>query len=233
MKKIVFGFAVIIAVTAFTPTAQAQQAHSPGSAVVDSKGTIYQILSTQDVYKAPYPDANAFLSYKFNSWSKVQTANSADLAIADYPSISQNTGFMAPRPGSLINDKGTIYLVVQQNGRAGFTSDGVFRGMGYSYDNVYAGDSSYLVTQTPISTIGQAHPAGTLVNDNGTLYINAYGFKLGIPSIKVLESWGYWLNDAVPANSYDKALKMVDVVKERESHQLFFFYAYQEQYYQQ
>lgn len=75
-------------------------------------------------YLSAYTSPGAFLSYKFNSWDKVATANSADLA------LNVSSDYLAPRNGSLINDKGTIYIITHR-ARVGFASEAVFKGLGY------------------------------------------------------------------------------------------------------
>ena len=67
----------------------------------------------------------------------------------------------------------------------GVSSDSVFRALGYSYRNVMPGDTSFMTTIGPVTSSEVAHPAGTLVNDNGTEYLNRCSGKLGIPTNEV------------------------------------------------
>jgi hypothetical protein len=64
------------------------------------------------------------------------------------------------------------------------------------------------------------HSEGTLINDNGTMYVIKGGFRLGFPSMSVLESWGFWVQDAVPANSYDRNIPMGGIVQTRQADQI-------------
>jgi hypothetical protein len=184
-------------------------AHPAGTNVRAPNGVVYYI-NTQGL-RMPYASAGAYRSYKFNTWENLVQANSADLAlpIKTYQDAAGNTktSFRLHREGSLVNDKGTVYLI-SNGSRHGFASDKVFRGLGFSYKNVYPGDTSYMATSSVIDSINRAHFAGMIINDNGTIYLLDDSGKYGIPSVAVLDRIGYWLTDAVPANSYDKQLPL-------------------------
>lgn len=208
-------------------------AHSAGTNVLAPDGTVYfirtnnTVLPDSDLWKTkmPYTSAGAFTSYKFNSWDTVVAANADDLALPNATnSTSTFTGparFAQPRPGALINDNGTVYLVTE--GKAGFTNEAAFKGMGYSYKNVYPGDTSFLIPDGGISTDQCRHLHGSLVNDNGTLYLMLYMTKLGVPTMAVLDSWGYWLEDAVPANSFDRLVPNIGILDSRTNFELTVF----------
>jgi hypothetical protein len=144
------------------------------------------------------------------------------LPISTYtPTGSTNTTtyFIPPRNGSLINDKGTIYLIT--NGlRIGFASEAAFFGLGYSYGTVQPGDTSFMVSLAPINNSAMAHPDGTLINDNGTVYIMKSNTRLGFPSLAVFDSWGLRLNEIVTANSYDRLAPVSGVLNTRMANQL-------------
>ena len=63
---------------------------------------------------------------------------------------------------------------------------------------------------TPAPTTNQppagAHPNGTLINDNGTIYLVVNGKKRGFRNPEEYFSHGYKFNQAVPATSVDSAL---------------------------
>lgn len=189
------GAIAVASLAAFAGVASAA-VHSTGSNVV-SNGTVYFLDGTS---KRPYTSAGAFLSYGFNSWAGVVAASPEDLALP--------TGAFVPAAdGSLINDMGTVYLITNGQ-REGFTSAANFLGLGYSFSNVLAGDTSFMTSGPVISTTDMAHPAGTLVNQAGTVYLLTATGKQGIPSLAVFNSWGYSFGKVVPANSYDNALPM-------------------------
>lgn len=189
------GAIAVASLAAFAGVASAA-VHSTGSNVV-SNGTVYFLDGTS---KRPYTSAGAFLSYGFNSWAGVVAASPEDLALP--------TGAFVPAAdGSLINDKGTVYLITNGQ-REGFTTAANFLGLGYSFSNVLAGDTSFMTSGPVISSSDIAHPAGTLVNQAGTVYLLTATGKQGIPSLAVFNSWGYSFSKVAPANSYDNALPM-------------------------
>ena len=181
-------------------------AHAAGSNVI-SGSTVYFI--SQDGRKRPYTSGGAFLSYGFNSWSDVVIGTDGDLALP--------TGaFVPPMDGSLINDRGTVYIITNGK-RLGVSSDSIFRALGYSYRNVMPGDTSFMTTIGPVTSSDVAHPAGTLVNDNGTEYLNTCNGKLGIPTNEVFFSWGFSYAKDVIANAADRALSVLGLLPQRGS----------------
>ena len=197
------------ATTSANPQAPVGAAHQAGSNVI-SGSTVYFISA--DGQKRPYTSGGAFLSYGFNSWSDVVEATDGDLALP--------TGaFVPPMDGSLINDKGTIYIITNGK-RLGFSSDSIFKALGYSYRNVMPGDTSFMSTIGPITDSAVAHPAGTLVNDNGTEYLNTCSGKLGIPTNEVFFSWGFAYAKDVIANAADRTLQVLGLAPMRGSSDL-------------
>ncbi|MHB8871783.1 MAG: hypothetical protein ACYC5G_04985 [Candidatus Doudnabacteria bacterium] len=186
------------------PPVPVGSAHSSGSNVI-SGSTVYFISA--DGKKRPYTSGGAFLSYGFNSWSDVKEATDGDLAL---PTGS----FVPPMDGSLINDKGTIYIITNGK-RLGVSSDSIFRALGYSYRNVMPGDTSFMTTIGPVTSSDVSHPSGTLVNDNGTEYLNTCNGKLGIPTNEVFFSWGFSYAKDVFANAADRALQVLGLMTQK------------------
>ncbi|MCL5667011.1 MAG: hypothetical protein M1383_04550 [Patescibacteria group bacterium] len=197
------------------------QAHAEYTNVTGPDGTVYRI---QSGVRYPYTSAGAFLSYGFNGWADVVPATTGDMAlpVSTYtPSGSNTTAtyFIPPRNGSLINDKGTVYLIT--NGmRIGFANEQAFLGLGYSYKNVQPGDASFMTSLAPINSSEVVHPDGTLINDHGTIYIMKNGYRAGFPSMQVFNSWGLKTSEVVPANSYDQAATQAGVVSNRMANQM-------------
>lgn len=187
--------------------------HPEDTHVLTPDGTVWRIVFGM---RMPYTSAGAFLSYGYNSWDKVVPANSADMALqastAGYPS---KTNYIPPRDGSLINDKGTIYIVSDWH-RRGFSSAKVFLDLGYSFNNAIPGDTSFLTTYTPISSSKREHAPGTVINDNGTLCFLQSPFRAEdktsgrqcFSSMTDFYDWGFKLSEVVPANSYDRNLPL-------------------------
>lgn len=196
-------------------SAVAGGAHPEGTNVLGPTGIVYRIV---DGKRAPYTSAGAFLSYKFNTWGGVIPANSADLALPEM-GPGQVLSFIPPREGSLILDKGTVYLI-SGGGRAGFATEAVFKGLGFTYKNVYPGDTSFMATETPITSIAKVHPDGVLIKNNGTFYLMENDARLGFTNMAILDSWGYWVDDAVQANSYDLKSAITGVVPVRGINQM-------------
>jgi hypothetical protein len=185
--------------------------HAPGTNVKGPDGTVYFI--TENYTRRPYTSAGAFLSYKFNGWLYVEPASEADMA------LPLDSDFISPRQGALINDKGTVYIITS-NVRQGFASEKAFRELGYSFNNVYPGDTSFMTAINPINSSARPHPDGTVINDKGTLYFIWSGWRVGIPNMAVFDSWGYWLSEVVPANSHDRDLPLAGTAGMRPTAQL-------------
>ncbi len=199
--------------------------HPPGSNVLSESGEVYFI--NNQYYKVPYTSGGAYLSFKFNTWSNLPNETEADKMLVkttDFYGSTDSYRFVSPREGVLINDQGTVYIMTAQ-GRAGFTSSKVFTDLGYSFDYVYPGDTSFLRTLDPISDANRFHPEGTLVNIDGTVYLIGSCYentcqRLPFPSMEVFDSWGYWPEDIVKGNSFDRALSVGSPISKRPSDRL-------------
>jgi hypothetical protein len=124
--------------------------------------------------------------------------------------------FIPPQDGKIIcsdrgTDKGTCYLVT--NGKkAGFTSETVFKQLGYNFAYAIYGDVSFLISADNINNSSISHPSGSLVNIDGTIYLVASNVLLGLPDWQTLEGWGYRPTDIVMANQADRLLPREGVV---------------------
>ena len=199
---------VVGLVLVFSPFVVNAATHTAGTNVI-SNGTIYMVSSDNQL--RPYTSAGAFLSYGFNNWNDVQQANSDDIALPV-------GNFIPPRDGKIIcsdlgADTGTCYLITNSQ-KAAFTNQSVFTGLGYSFSNAIYGDVSFLSAANNISDPTLPHLPGTLINDNGTIKLIGSGgnVTVGIPSLAILEEWGYSLSDAVPANAADQSLQQNDIL---------------------
>ena len=215
-KKIfAVGTAGATLLMSMAPLSAFAAAHSAGTNVKSSDGTVWMI--TTDGQRRAYTSAGAFLSYGFNSFSSVVGANADDLAL---PAGS----FIPPQDGKVIcsdrgADKGTCYLITGAM-KAGFTSASVFTGLGFSFSRVQQGDVSWMNSTSNIDNTTAAHRPGVLVNDSGTVKLVGNSGVLGIPDLATFNSWGYSFADVVPANAADKALSMSGVMATRQPGQL-------------
>lgn len=212
-------FAVGVAastVLALVPFAASAAPHGAGTNVLSSDGTVWMI--TANGTRRAYTSGGAFLSYGFNSFATVVPANADDLALP-----VDAAGFIPPQDGSIMcsdrsPDQGTCYEITGGQ-KAGFTSQAVFTGLGFSFANSKSGDVSFLPSTAHIDNTTSAHRPGTLVNNNGTILLIGANGTLGIPDQATFASWGYSYSKVVPANAADKALPMVGVMAARVASQ--------------
>lgn len=192
---------LVVLIIAASASYQARAATNPVGNNIVHAGTVYAILyENGQITRRPYTSEAAFLSYKFNSWSNVVTANPDDLSL---PIGS----FIPPRDGRIIcsdrgTDKGTCYLVTN-NKKAGFTSENVFYDLGFTYTWASYGDVSFMQNAPHIGSGAEKHLPGTVLFWNDKIYLVTHaGLKL-IPNTTILNSWGYWSEDTILANSSD------------------------------
>lgn len=218
-KLFAVGSTVAMMASGFlAPTAALAAAHGAGSVVKTSDGTVWFI--NQENQRRAFTSAGAFLSYGFLSWAQVVDANSDDTALTA-------GSFIPPRDGSIFcatATKGTDVAgecaLITGGMKAPFTSASVFAGQGYSFANANYGDSSFLSKTSNIDNAGAAHRQGTLVNQNGTVYLVGTSTLLGIPSVDVFNSWGYSFGHVVTANAADQAMTKSGVMCARVPGQL-------------
>jgi hypothetical protein len=200
------------------PGAGVAGAHTPGSVILTTDGTVWFI--TLDNTRRAFTSAGAFLSYGYLSFSQVVDANAVDLT------LPQGT-FIPPMDGKVVcsdrNDsyavKGTCYLITNGE-KAAFTSAKVFTALGFKFSHTTKGDVSFLTPDANISNVALAHRPGVLVNNKGTVQLVGMNGLMGIPTMDVLGSWGYTLADVVPANAADKAITQSGVMSARITGQL-------------
>lgn len=175
--------------------------HAAGQNVKAPDGTVYFI--SKGGQRRAYTSAGAFLSYKFNKWADVQTANSQDLQLALGDPVP-------PRDGSIIcsdrgADRGTCY-VISEGAVAGFPSKEVFFAQGYKFENVLSGDVSFLQQKPVIQNAFDQHAPGSWIDSSGTVYLVTPQGLSGVSSPQIMEAWGVGFPDVLPATAGDKAL---------------------------
>lgn len=201
------------------------QAHGIDSLIKTSDGTVYFIeASDNGVVKRPFTSLGALQSYGFLSLNNVVEADSTDLA---YPTGS----FIPPMDGTIFcatETKGTDVAgecsLITEGQKAAFTSAQVFAQQGYSFDRAIYGDSSFLSKTTDIADGSAAHRTGSLVNDNGTIYMNYKDSRFGIEDMSVVNSWGWNLTFVPLANAQDKDLTLVGDLQTRKPGKIEFEY---------
>lgn len=218
IKLIASLIALVATALTFAYPGSAEAATRSAGTNIVSNGVVYMIASENgQTVKRPYTSAGAFNSYRFNRWNEVQAAT------MDEQSLPTGTQ-IPPRDGSIFcsdsgTDRGTCYLITLGK-KAAFTSESVLKGLGYTLEWAKSGDSSFLESTQSIYSAKEAHRPGTLVNDNGTVYLVTQSSLMGVPSIATLNSWGYWSTDIVPINSNDLYLTKKETLPTRTGGQL-------------
>lgn len=110
--------------------------------------------------------------------------------------------------GTLVNDKGTIYVVTEPGVLVGFSSMGAFNGLGYSLKNTVNGSiEGYRVTDRYVlSAPDQAHPWTAWVNDKGTIYYSHSSGLIGVPSAATFLANGGRFDRVVPMTEGDRRI---------------------------
>lgn len=214
----IFALCLLVVVSIVPATTTLAAPHSIGSNIATADGTVYTIAEENNkTVKRPYTSAAGFLSYSFNTWTSVSAATTEDIAL---PTGS----FIPPRDGTIFcsdrgTDKGTCYLITNKK-KAGFTSEAIFKQLGFTFTYALYGDSSFLDKDSNIDSTTRSHSPGTLINKDGVTYlVTPTGLK-SITDVSKLKSWGYWDGDIVPANTADKALSSEGQLPDRKPGQL-------------
>lgn len=177
------------------------QAHAeaPAQKVVLAPGGVIYLVSADN--KRPFPAASIYFSYGY-AFSEAKPATASDLGMPDGP-------VMTYAEGSLIKDYGTAVYIISGGRKHPFSSAEVFTELGYSFGNVIRERGTalarVLIGQT-IASSDAPHPPGTLVNDNGTIYLVTAGGKQGIPTPEIFFTHGYKFKNVVSRNAADRAL---------------------------
>src|SRR3989344_252649 len=167
-----------------------------GALVLDAQDSHTVFMIGLNGTKRGFTSAEVFnqLGYSFVGLLKIN--------LADYtagPVIASGTE-VHPE-GALILDHGTVWWV--KNGqRMGFESEAVFKTYGFTFGRVVASNATDMALPTgPLVKFRD----GTLVNDNGTVYVVSDGKKLGFRNMNALTSRGYAIKNSIKAtlNSYE------------------------------
>ena len=140
-----------------------------------------------------------------NNQATRSSENTKESSSKDSASSSDKPTQTLPfKNGDLINDNGTIYLIMGKM-RLPFTNFDAFVGLGFSNRTITSGSSS--LYQTPatykIEKSNQQHPWGSWILHKGTVYYSTANGLVGVPSHEVLVNNGGSFNQLMPANSAD------------------------------
>jgi len=192
--------------------------HPIGTNVKTQDGTISLIAS--DGSRWPYTSAGAFLSYGFNGWNNVVDANSADLALPIGSYIPPQDGKIFCATETKGSDVKGECALISGGLKHSFTSENVFKGLGFSFSRAISGDSSFLAKGANVDSGSAAHLPGVLVNNGGIVQLVGSTGLLNIKDMAAFGSWGYSPVDAVAANAADKALSQAGSISVRQAGQL-------------
>jgi hypothetical protein len=220
-KMLGYSSVLVMVLASFFSPLTAGAANAPAGALVqDSSGTIFFV--TDNFQRRPFTSAGAFYSYGFLSFSQVVSTT----AYSNFYTLPESS-FIPPRDGSIFcasQTKGTDVAgecaLITGGQKASFTSEAVFKGLGFSFARAQYGDSSFLAKTSNVDNTTSAHRPGVLVNLNGTVYLVGSSSLLGIPSLEVFNSWGYSFADSVSGNAADAAMAKSGVMVSRQAGQL-------------
>jgi hypothetical protein len=106
--------------------------------------------------------------------------------------------------GSLVNDNDTVYIV-RGTQKVGFTTWQSFVDLGYNPNNIVKGDTSSYSPSTFFAVDNAAHPWGSWLSSNGTIYYSTSSGLIGVPNQEIFTSNGGQWSYVVSANKYDLA----------------------------
>lgn len=203
MKKLLLVIGLVLFFPAFAG------AVSWGSAVKATNGTIYLL---EGGVRRGFPTPEVLFSHGFG-FADALSATAEDLALPE-------GGLITFAEGSLVktSTNPTVYLISDSKKRP-FTSGAVFTGLKYSFANVLVDKTDILnnlMEGEKIDDPTKAHPAGTLVNENGTIYLVTTSGKRGIPSAEIFNSYRFRFEKVVLAKAADKNLPDEELVQKKD-----------------
>lgn len=197
-KFIFFFFAVILAVFLALPQEAAAVKYLSGTLILVPDGTIHIVAGDE---KRPFPSAEVYFSYGYE-FVEARAATADELALPGGP-------VMTYADGTLVKGSAATVYVTSDGKKRPFTSASVFTKLGYSFKNVLQ-DTANLLPQfldgQVINTEQIPHPVGTLVNQNGGVYLITSNGKTRITSQEIFYSYHFDFKDVVLANTSDKSL---------------------------
>lgn len=174
-------------------------------------GNTYYIIKDNKRYGVTNPGILFSYGLEFTDGTP---ATQADTQIPYANHLKPGDGALVKKPG-----ESTIYLIFD-NAKHGFTSESVFNALGYSFTNVLevtANELDALPVGAVLADPNMAHPSGTFINQDGTIFRIYQNLKYGIPSMEVYNSFNLDNSFAhvVPANAQDRLLLIGAVLDKR------------------
>jgi hypothetical protein len=179
--------------------------------------TVY-LIKNDGLY--PFDTFNSFESYVRSSKQELETISgeSKDYEVKPTPAKAvinvPETGSRSFSNGALVNDGGTIYLIMGDS-RIPFTNFDAFVKLGFSKRPVISGDTGAYNTPATyrLDKGDQQHPWGSWIVHKGTVYYSHETGLLGVPSADILTGNGGSFEKLMPANSSDVAAIRNEIIK--------------------
>lgn len=176
-----------------------------------TEGSTYFVIVNNKRYGVTNPGILFSYGLEFND-ARPQTQSENTLPYTE--TLKPGDGALVKKP----NDS-TVYLIFD-NSKHGFISESVFNSLSYKFSNVLevtANELDALSIGSVVSDLNMAHPNGTFVNQDGTIFRVSEGKKYGIPNMEVYNT--YTIDNSfkyvVPANSKDRSLPLGGVLEKR------------------
>jgi hypothetical protein len=193
---------------------QSSTAHTPaaiGVRLVSIGNTLY-LVKNGHRYGITSPGILYSYGWEFKD---AKAAAAADSALPQGALLLPGNGYLVKS----LKDA-TVYLISNDQ-RYGFTSEAVFKALGFSFGNVFVVTDPELQSLPKADNLSSgtvAHLPGTDINDQGTIYwLGLDHQKHGYPSLAVYNSWhkDKDFSNVVKANEADQALPVGVLVTER------------------
>ncbi|HEX3095729.1 MAG TPA: hypothetical protein VHQ20_01255 [Patescibacteria group bacterium] len=119
--------------------------------------------------------------------------------------------------GALVQDNGTVYIIYRGQ-KSAFANESAFLGNGFSWSNVFYGNTAGIPLVYIISSAGYtSHPWGSWIRSGDTIYFVYETGLIPISSYSIFLNNGGNPNLIVPANWYDMRLDLLSKMKTDDS----------------
>lgn len=159
-------------------------------------------------------------SYRFLKDTEILKQDLSDLRVVE-GGVPIRNGIISCATQTVGTDIAGECSLIFANKKYPFASGELLIKSGFKFERAMFLDTSNLEKAGAITLVQQSRKPGVLINDNGTIkVITSSHTTVGVPSMAVLESWGWNLSDVVPATATDKLLLELNVLPTREAGQL-------------
>ncbi len=188
----------------------------------DGKYFFISYSDQQGNFARQFDSQTAVASYRFLSSEGFVSTPKASYEIEQSEStLSVRDGVVVCATETKGSDIAGECSLISSGKKHPFASAEVFLKSGYNFERTIIGDTSNLVRSGSITLVQQTRKPGAVINDSGTVKLITSSYTTaGIPSMAVLQSWGWDLEDALPATANDRLLVETEVLQTRERGQI-------------